>query len=145
MGLISRIRSSLSSYSRFTYELNRILTYVRMSFSPSFWRSVRSSFKLWRVLMKKGRVLVPQPIFKDGIEVEYNEIQGFFYITGDVTIEIAQQIEHDEAHSEKFVAAFRSTIDNMLFLPNVILTFAIEVATISGVVWQWDTIMSWFT
>lgn len=144
MGLVSRIRSSLTSLSRFTYELNRILTYMRMSVSPSFWRKVGSSYKLWRVLMKKGRVLVPQPVYGRGDLVEYNSIQGFFYITGDVTIEIARQIEHNESHKQEFRAAFKATIDNMLFLPNVLLTFFVEVVTISGLIWKWDAIMSWF-
>lgn len=123
--------------------LKRVLKFVRMSLSLSFWKAFVGSFKLWVVLFRKGRVMIPKPEFQEK-EVKCADIQGYFYITGDVTIEIAKDLESDPAQSKAFISSFRKTVDNVFFLPNVLITVAFEISGITTAIIFWEDIVQKF-
>lgn len=115
--------------------------YILITVSPSFWRNFFTSVKYWGLLARKGRLIVPDSL--NSIPL----MQGILYITGDVTIEINEQLENQPNRQEliqKFEEKFKLTLEHVLLLPGIVITFFTEVMIVVGI-WQKNQIDEWFT
>jgi len=115
--------------------------YVVITLSPSFWRNIITSVKYWAILARKGRLIVPDSLNSTPL------LQGILYITGDVTIEINEQLGDYAKRFEliqKFEEKFKQTLEHVLLLPGIVMTFFTEVFVVVGI-WQKNQIEEWLT